>query len=59
MLELAWKGERPLTLPGGETRASLQDGDRLTITGWCDGEGYRVGFGEVTGTVLPAVDGAL
>ncbi len=54
MLELAWKGTRPLQLPNGETRAFLQDGDRVTITGWCQGPGYRVGFGEVTGVVLPA-----
>jgi fumarylacetoacetase len=54
MLELAWKGTRPITLPNGETRVFLQDGDRVTITGWCQGQGYRVGFGEVTGRVLPA-----
>jgi fumarylacetoacetase len=54
MLELAWKGERPISLPGGETRASLQDGDRLTISGWCGGGEYRIGFGEVTGKILPA-----
>jgi fumarylacetoacetase len=55
MLELAWRGTRPLQLPGGETRSFLQDGDRVTMTGWCQGPGYRVGFGEVTGKVLPAV----
>jgi fumarylacetoacetase len=54
MLELAWKGTRPIQLPNGETRVFLQDGDRVTITGYCQGNGYRVGFGEVTGTVLPA-----
>jgi fumarylacetoacetase len=54
MLELAWKGTRPIQLPNGETRVFLQDGDRVTITGYCQGDGYRVGFGEVTGTVLPA-----
>lgn len=54
MLELAWKGTRPLTLSSGETRSFLQDGDRLTITGWCQGQGYRVGFGDVTGRILPA-----
>ena len=54
MLELTWRGANPLTLDDGETRASLQDGDRLTLTGWAQGEGYRVGFGEVTGEVLPA-----
>src|SRR5262249_4709913 len=55
LLELAWKGTRPIQLPGGETRVFLQDGDRVTITGWCQGPGYRIGFGEVTGRVLPAI----
>jgi fumarylacetoacetase len=54
MLELAWKGTKPIALPNGQTRASLQDDDRVTITGWCEGNGYRVGFGEVSGRVLPA-----
>jgi len=54
LLELAWKGTKPIALSGGETRVFLQDGDRLTMTGWCQGQGYRIGFGEVTGTVLPA-----
>ncbi len=54
MLELAWKGTKPLSLPGGETRTFLQDGDRVTMTGWCQGNGYRVGFGEVTGSILPS-----
>jgi fumarylacetoacetase len=34
MLELAWKGTRPISLPGGERRTFLQDGDRVTMTGW-------------------------
>jgi fumarylacetoacetase len=55
LLELAWRGARPLTLPGGEQRVFLQDGDRVTFTGWCQGSGYRVGFGTLTGKVLPAV----
>jgi fumarylacetoacetase len=55
MLELTWRGANPLKLPNGETRKWLEDGDRLTITGWCQGDGYRVGFGEVTGRVLPAM----
>jgi fumarylacetoacetase len=54
MLELTWRGANPLKLPNGETRRWLEDGDRLTITGWCQGDGYRVGFGEVTGRILPA-----
>jgi fumarylacetoacetase len=54
LLELAWKGTKPLTFPDGEKRTFLQDGDRVTMTGWCQGDGYRVGFGEVTGRILPA-----
>jgi fumarylacetoacetase len=54
LLELTWKGTKPLRLDGQERRF-LQDGDTVTMTGWCQGPGYRVGFGEVTGTILPAV----
>lgn len=55
LLELAWRGTKPIAFPNGETRAFLQDGDRLTMIGWCQGEGYRVGFGAVTGMILPAL----
>ena len=55
MLELTWRGANPLKLPNGETRKWLEDGDRLAITGWCEGDGYRIGFGEVSGRVLPAL----
>jgi fumarylacetoacetase len=55
MLELTWRGANPLKLPNGETRKWLEDGDTLTITGWAQGDVYRVGFGEVTGRILPAV----
>jgi fumarylacetoacetase len=55
LLELTWRGSRPLRFPNGETRTFLEDGDRVTITGWCQGPGYRVGFGEVTGKVMPAI----
>jgi fumarylacetoacetase len=54
MLELTWRGANPLQLPDGETRKWLEDGDRLTITGWSQGDGYRVGFGEATGKVTAA-----
>jgi fumarylacetoacetase len=55
MLELTWRGANPLKLPSGETRKWLEDGDRLMITGWCQGDRYRIGFGEVSGAILPAV----
>ncbi|MEO7453811.1 MAG: fumarylacetoacetase [Fimbriimonadales bacterium] len=55
MLELAWRGERPITMvETGEERKFLQDGDRVTMSGYCQGDGYRVGFGEVAGKILPA-----
>lgn len=54
MLELAWGGSRPLDLPNGETRTFLEDGDTLTLSGWCQGDGYRVGLGEASGTILSA-----
>ncbi|MFO7608298.1 MAG: fumarylacetoacetase, partial [Candidatus Krumholzibacteriia bacterium] len=54
LLEITWRGTEPVTLPGGHERRFLADGDTVTMSGWCQGDGYRVGFGEVTGTVLPA-----
>jgi fumarylacetoacetase len=54
LLELTSNGKQPLRLTAGEERAFLADGDCVTLTGWCAGDGYRVGFGEVTGRVLPA-----
>jgi fumarylacetoacetase len=54
MLELTWRGANPLSLPNGEARKWLEDGDTLTITGWSQGDGFRVGFGEVTGRILSA-----
>lgn len=54
MLELAWRGSKAITLRSGEHRIFLEDGDRVTMTGWCQGDGYRVGFGELTGRILPA-----
>ncbi len=55
MLELTWRGEKPITLPNGETRKFLQDGDTVAMKGYCQGDGYRVGFGDVSAKVLPAL----
>ncbi len=55
LIELTWRGERPIELPDGSTRAFLEDGDRVIMRGWAVGEGTtRIGFGEVTGTIVPA-----
>ncbi|MFY0597909.1 MAG: fumarylacetoacetase [Cognatishimia sp.] len=54
MLELSWGGKEPMTLDTGESRSFIEDGDTLVLRGAAQGEGYKVGFGEVTGTLLPA-----
>ncbi|EAQ02310.1 fumarylacetoacetase [Pseudooceanicola batsensis HTCC2597] len=55
LLELSWSGSEPIELPGGETRSFLEDGDTLTLRGAARGDGYRVGFGDCTGTVIAAL----
>jgi len=54
LLEISWNGTEPLELRGGIKRSFLEDGDSLAMRGWCQGDGYRVGFGEVEGTILAA-----
>lgn len=54
LLELTWAGKEPLQLPNGEQRSFLEDGDTVILTGYAQGEGYRIGLGEVRGTILPA-----
>ena len=53
LLEISWNGTEPIEVPGGGKRTFLEDGDSLVMRGWCQGDGYRVGFGEVEGTILP------
>ncbi len=55
LLELSWGGAEPLALPDGSARGFLQDGDEVTISATAPGAGRnRIGFGEVTGRILPA-----
>jgi len=55
LLELSGGGKSPLTLPGGETRTFLQDGDTLTLRAWGEKPGARrIGLGTCSGTVQPA-----
>src|ERR1700687_5066197 len=54
LLEISWNGTEPMELAGGIKRTFLEDGDSLRFHGWCQGDGYRVGFGEVEGTIAPA-----
>jgi fumarylacetoacetase len=54
LLEISWNGTEPVELAPGVRRSFLEDGDSLVMHGWCQGDGYRVGFGEVEGTITPA-----
>ncbi len=56
LLELTQGGKQPLTLPNGEQRNFLQDGDSVRLVGFCTADGRRrIGFGPCVGTVLPAL----
>jgi len=56
LLELSWGGAEPLKLPDGSVRSFLEDGDEVAISATAPAaDGRRIGFGEVTGRVLPAV----
>jgi fumarylacetoacetase len=55
LIELAWAGRQPLTLPDGSARAWLEDGDEVVITATATGpDGSRVGFGDAHGQIMPA-----
>jgi fumarylacetoacetase len=55
LLELTEGGKKPIALNNGEQRLFLEDGDTIILRGWTQKPGLpRIGFGEVTGTLLPA-----
>jgi fumarylacetoacetase len=53
LLELSWGGKEPFEIKGG-MRSFIEDGDRLTLRGHAQGDGYRIGFGNCSGRVIPA-----
>jgi fumarylacetoacetase len=54
LLELSWRGAEPVTLPNGETRRFLEDGDEVIFRGWCMQDGFAsIGFGDCRGIVIP------
>lgn len=56
LMELSWAGRVPFTLDTGESRSFIEDGDTLTLSGYAQGNGFKIGFGACTGTILPAID---
>lgn len=55
LLELGWNGTKPLQMPDGSERKFLNDNDTIIIKGYCEKEGLRIGFGEVSTMILPVV----
>ena len=54
LIELTWNATEPMHLPRGEVRGFLQDGDEITLRGWCEQGEFRIGFGAARGTITPA-----
>lgn len=54
MLEISWGGSKPITLKDGSTRTFIEDNDTVIMRGFAEKDGIKVGFGEVSGTILPA-----
>jgi fumarylacetoacetase len=55
MLELSWKGTKPIAMPDGSERKFINDFDTVIMKGYCEKDNIRVGFGEVSTKVLPAI----
>lgn len=53
MLELTWRGQKPIQLSNGEERKFINDNDTVTMKAWAEKDGVRVGFGEVSGKIIP------
>jgi fumarylacetoacetase len=54
MLELAWKGTKPIQMPDGSERRFIQDNDTVIMRGYCQNNGVKIGFGEVRSKLLPS-----
>lgn len=54
MLELSWRGQKPLQMADGTERKFINDGDNVILRGYCQKDGLRIGFGDCSGAVLPA-----
>ncbi|MEX2596962.1 MAG: fumarylacetoacetase [Salibacteraceae bacterium] len=54
MLELSWRGSKPITLSDGSERKFINDNDTVIMKGFCKKDNVRIGFGEVSSKVLPA-----
>jgi fumarylacetoacetase len=55
MLEISWQGKKPIQMPDGTERKFILDNDTVVMRGWCEKDGVRIGFGECSGKILPAI----
>lgn len=53
MLELSWRGTKPITMPDGSERKFILDGDTVVMRGFAEKDGIRIGFGQASAKVLP------
>lgn len=56
MLELSWRGSKPIQLEPGIERKFLKDGDEVIMKAHAQGDGYVIGFGDCVGKVLPSIN---
>lgn len=56
MLELTWAGQNPIDMQNGTTRTFIEDNDTVIMRGYCQNENVRIGFGEVSSKLLPALE---
>tara|TARA_R110000850_G_scaffold277086_1_gene422433 strand:+ start:174111 stop:175391 length:1281 start_codon:yes stop_codon:yes gene_type:complete len=56
MLELSWRGEKPVKLNDGTERKFINDNDTVTLRGYCKNDTVRIGFGECSTKILPALN---
>lgn len=55
LLEITWAGQNPIQMPDGSTRTFIEDYDTIIMKGYCEKDGVRIGFGEVSSQLLPAI----
>ncbi len=55
MLEISWQGKNPTQMPDGTERKFILDNDTVVMRGYCKKDGVRIGFGECSGKILPAL----
>ena len=51
MLEITWNGTKPVVMPDNTDRTFIEDGDTVSMNGWCENENIRIGFGPCMGTI--------